>query len=391
MMDYEKLMSENVRSLQPSGIRKFFDILDNMKDAISLGIGEPDFVTPWHIREAGVYSLEQGFTKYTSNAGLIRLRGAVSDYLKRRFDIDYDPARVFITVGGSEAIDVCIRAMLDPGDEVIIPVPSFVCYGPLVTMANGVPVYVETKAENEFKLTADELRGAITPRTKLLVLPYPNNPTGAIMEREDLEAIAEVLRGTDIMVLSDEIYAELTYGQRHVSPCNIPELYEHTLLVNGFSKAYAMTGWRLGYVCGPAPILKQMLKIHQYGIMSAPTTSQYAAIEALQSGDGDIEMMRESYDRRRKLLLKGLRDLGLSCFEPRGAFYMFPKIDGFGLTSDEFCTRFLQEERVAIIPGTAFGPGGEGYTRICYASSVANIETALERLGDFLDRLREKP
>ena len=391
MMDYEKLMSENVRTLQPSGIRKFFDILDTMKDAISLGIGEPDFVTPWHIREAGVYSLEQGFTKYTSNAGLIRLRGAVSDYLKRRFDIDYDPARVFITVGGSEAIDLCIRAMLNPGDEVIIPVPSFVCYGPLVTMANGVPVYVETKAENEFRLTAQELRSAITPRTKLLVLPYPNNPTGAIMERGDLEAIAEVLRGTDIMVLSDEIYAELTYGQTHVSPCNIPELYERTLLVNGFSKAYAMTGWRLGYVCGPAPIMKQMLKIHQYGIMSAPTTSQYAAIEALQSGDGDIEMMRESYDRRRKLLLKGLRDLGLSCFEPRGAFYMFPKIDGFGLTSDEFCTRFLQEERVAIIPGTAFGPGGEGYTRICYASSVANIETALERLGDFLDRLREKP
>ena len=388
MMDYEKLMSENVRTLQPSGIRKFFDILDTMKDAISLGIGEPDFVTPWHIREAGVYSLEQGFTKYTSNAGLIRLRGAVSDYLKRRFDIDYDPARVFITVGGSEAIDLCIRAMLNPGDEVIIPVPSFVCYGPLVTMANGVPVYVETKAENEFRLTAQELRSAITPRTKLLVLPYPNNPTGAIMERGDLEAIAEVLRGTDIMVLSDEIYAELTYGQTHVSPCNIPELYERTLLVNGFSKAYAMTGWRLGYVCGPAPILKQMLKIHQYGIMSAPTTSQYAAIEALRNGDGDIETMRDSYDKRRKLMLKGLRDLGLQCFEPRGAFYMFPKIGGYGLTSDQFCTRFLQEEKVAIIPGTAFGPGGEGYTRICYASSVENIETALERLGDFLGRLR---
>ena len=388
MMDYEKLMSENVRTLQPSGIRKFFDILDTMKDAISLGIGEPDFVTPWHIREAGVYSLEQGFTKYTSNAGLIRLRGAVSDYLKRRFDIDYDPARVFITVGGSEAIDLCIRAMLNPGDEVIVPVPSFVCYGPLVTMANGVPVYVETKAENEFRLTAQELRSAITPRTKLLVLPYPNNPTGAIMERGDLEAIAEVLRGTDIMVLSDEIYAELTYGQTHVSPCNIPELYERTLLVNGFSKAYAMTGWRLGYVCGPAPIMKQMLKIHQYGIMSAPTTSQYAAIEALRCGDGDIETMRESYDRRRKLMLKGLRELGLTCFEPRGAFYMFPKIAGFGLTSDEFCTRFLQEEKVAIIPGTAFGPGGEGFTRICYASSVENIETALERLGSFLGRLR---
>lgn len=388
MMDYEKLMSRNVRALQPSGIRKFFDILDTMQGAISLGIGEPDFTTPWHIREAGVYSLEQGFTKYTSNAGLIRLRAATSEYLKRRFDIDYKPSEIFITVGGSEAIDLCVRALVDPGDEVIVPVPSFVCYGPLVTMANGVPVYVETKAENEFRLTAEELRAAITPRTKLLVLPYPNNPTGAILERGDLEAIAEVLWGTDIMVLSDEIYAELTYGQKHVSPCNIPELSERTLLVNGFSKAYAMTGWRLGYVCGPESIVKQMLKIHQYGIMSAPTTSQYAAIEALRNGDGDIEMMRDSYDKRRRLMLKGLRELGLSCFEPRGAFYMFPRIGGFGLTSEEFCTRFLREEKVAIIPGTAFGPGGEGFARICYASSVENIQTALDRLGAFLERLR---
>lgn len=388
MMDYEKLLSKNVRTLQPSGIRKFFDILDTMKDAISLGIGEPDFVTPWHIREAGVYSLEQGHTKYTSNAGLSRLRAAASEYLARRFELTFSPDDIFITVGGSEAIDLCIRSLVDPGDEVIIPVPSFVCYGPLVTMACGVPVYVETKAENEFKLTAEELRAVITPRTKLLVLPYPNNPTGAILERADLEAIAEVLKGTDIMVLSDEIYAELTYGQKHVSPCNLPELKERTMLVNGFSKAYAMTGWRLGYVCGPRPIMKQMLKIHQYGIMSAPTTSQYAAIEALKNGDGDIETMRESYNKRRKLLLKGLRDLGLSCFEPRGAFYMFPKIGGFGLSCDEFCTRFLQEEKVAIIPGTAFGQGGEGFTRICYASSVENIETALTRLGDFLGRLR---
>lgn len=388
MMDYGKLLSKNVRSLQPSGIRKFFDILDTMKDAISLGIGEPDFVTPWHIREAGVYSLEQGHTKYTSNAGLSRLRAAASEYLMRRFELSYAPEDIFITVGGSEAIDLCIRSLVDPGDEVIVPVPSFVCYGPLATMACGVPVYVETKAENEFKLTAEELRAAITPKTKLLVLPYPNNPTGAILERADLEAIAQVLRGTDIMVLSDEIYAELTYGQKHVSPCNIPELRERTMLVSGFSKAYAMTGWRLGYVCGPRPIMKQMLKIHQYGIMSAPTTSQYAAIEALRNGDGDIETMRESYNKRRKLLLKGLRDLGLECFEPRGAFYMFPKISGFGLSSDEFCTRFLQEEKVAIIPGTAFGPGGEGFTRICYASSVENIETALERLGAFLGRLR---
>ena len=387
MMDYEKLMSENVRSLQPSGIRKFFDILDNMKDAISLGIGEPDFVTPWHIREAGVYSLEQGFTKYTSNAGLIRLRGAVSDYLKRRFDIDYDPARVFITVGGSEAIDVCIRAMLDPGDEVIIPVPSFVCYGPLVTMANGVPVYVETKAENEFRLTPEELRAVITPRTKLLVLPYPNNPTGAIMEREDLETIAEVLRGTDIMVLSDEIYAELTYGQRHVSPCNIPELYERTLLVNGFSKAYAMTGWRLGYVCGPAAIIKQMLKIHQYGIMSAPTTSQYAAIEAMDNGDGDIEAMREEYDGRRRFLVDGFRSLGLDCFEPRGAFYTFPCVRSTGLTSVEFCDRFLAAEKVAVIPGSAFGPGGEGFVRACCAASMKDLDEALRRLEHFLSTL----
>ncbi len=388
MMDYESMMSRRVKSLQPSGIRKFFDILDTMQGAISLGIGEPDFVTPWHIREAGVYSLEQGYTKYTSNAGLSRLRAAVSGYLDRRFGIAYKPSEIFITVGGSEAIDLCVRAMLDPGDEVVIPVPSFVCYGPLVTMAGGVPVYVETKAENEFRLTADELQKAITPRTKLLVLPYPNNPTGAIMERADLEAVARVLRGTDVMILSDEIYAELTYGQKHVSPCNIPELAERTLLVNGFSKAFAMTGWRLGYVCGPEPIMKQMLKIHQYGIMSAPTTSQYAAIEAMNNGDGDIEMMRDSYDKRRKLMLKGLRDLGLTCFEPRGAFYMFPQIGGFGLTSEEFCTRFLQEEKVAIIPGTAFGPGGEGFTRICYASSVENIETAISRLGAFLERLR---
>ena len=286
MMDYDKIMSENVKTLKPSGIRKFFDILDNMTDAISLGIGEPDFVTPWHIREAGVYSLEQGYTKYTSNAGLSRLRAAISEYLDRRFCLHYDPnGQIFVTVGGSEAIDLCIRSVLNAGDEVIIPVPSFVCYGPLVTMANGVPVYVETKAENEFKLTAEELRSAITPRTKLVVLPFPNNPTGGIMELEDLKALAKVLEGTDIMVLSDEIYAELTYGQKHVSPANLPELYDRTLVVNGFSKAYAMTGWRLGYVCGPAPLLKQMLKIHQYGIMSAPTTSQYAAVEALKNGD----------------------------------------------------------------------------------------------------------
>ena len=388
MMDYKKIMSKNVQSLAPSGIRRFFDILDTMQDAISLGIGEPDFVTPWHIREAGIYSLEQGHTKYTSNAGMTRLRNEISNYLDRRFSLKYEPkGQIFVTVGGSEAIDLCVRTMVETDDEVIIPVPSFVCYGPITTMANGVPVFINTKAENEFRLTAKELEAAITPRTKLVILPFPNNPTGAIMRRQDLMDIADVLRGTDVMILSDEIYGELTYGQHHVSPANIPELYDRTLLVNGFSKSYAMTGWRLGYVCGPAEILKQMLKIHQYGIMSAPTMSQYAAIEALKEGDGDIERMREAYDHRRRLLLKGLRDMGLECFEPKGAFYMFPSIKSTGLTSDEFCTRFLQEEKVAVIPGSAFGENGEGYVRISYASSVENIETALERMKNFISRL----
>ena len=390
MIDYESVMSSSVRSLQPSGIRKFFDILENMHDpsAISLGIGEPDFVTPWHIREAGIYSLEQGFTKYTGNAGMKKLREEICRYLMRRFALRYDPAgQIFVTVGGSEAIDLCIRTLVEPGDEVIIPVPSFVCYGPLVTMSRGVPVYLETKEENEFRLTADDLRAAITPKTKLLIFPFPNNPTGAVMERGDLEEIAEVLRGTDIMILSDEIYSELSYGIHHTSPANIPELYERTLVVNGFSKAYAMTGWRLGYVCGPKPILGQMPKIHQYGIMSAPTTSQYAAIEAMKAGDEDIEMMRESYDKRRKLMLKRLSEIGLKCFEPKGAFYMFPSIKSTGLSSDEFSTRLLKEEKVAVIPGNAFGAGGEGFVRMCYASSVANIETALDRMGRFLERL----
>ena len=392
MIDYERLMSSSVRSLKPSGIRRFFDILENMHDpsAISLGIGEPDFVTPWHIREAGIYSLEQGFTKYTGNAGLKALRAETSNYLKRRFDLSYDPdGEIFITVGGSEAIDLCVRALVEAGDEVIVPVPSFVCYGPLVSMSSGTPVYVETKAENEFRLTARELREAITPRTKLLILPFPNNPTGAVMERKDLLAIEEVLRGTDIMILSDEIYSELSYGIHHTSPANIDGLKERTLVVNGFSKAFAMTGWRLGYVCGPKPLLRQMVKIHQYGIMSAPTTSQYAAIEALKNGDDDIEMMRESYDRRRKLMLKRLRDMGLECFEPKGAFYMFPSIKSTGMTSDEFCTRFLEEEKVAVIPGTAFGQGGEGFVRMCYAASVENIEAAMDRMKRFLERVRK--
>ncbi len=389
MMNYNNIMSKKVQSLAPSGIRKFFDVLDTMQDAISLGIGEPDFVTPWHIREAGIFSLEQGHTKYTSNAGMTKLRTEIAKYLERRFALNYDPlGQIIVTVGGSEAIDLCVRALVEPGDEVIIPIPSFVCYGPITTMADGVPVYIETKAENEFRITSEELEKAITPKTKLVILPFPNNPTGGIMRRQDWEDIAKVLDGTDIMLLSDEIYAELTYGQHHVSPANIPELFDRSMLVNGFSKAYAMTGWRLGYVCGPEQIVKQMLKIHQYGIMSAPTMSQYAAIDALKDGDVDIERMKEAYNHRRQLLLKGLRDMGLECFEPRGAFYMFPSIKSTGLTSDDFCTRFLQEEKVAVIPGTAFGENGEGFVRISYASSVENIETALERMRNFIQRLK---
>ena len=390
MIDYEAALSPRVKGIAPSGIRKFFDLLENMDsgDAISLGVGEPDFVTPWHIRDAGVYALEKGFTKYTSNAGLMELRREIAKYLFRRFDLKYDPAKqMIVTVGGSEGIDIAIRALVNQGDEVIVPVPSFVCYGPIVSLAGGVPVFVETKAENEFRLTAEELRAAITPRTKVLVLPFPNNPTGAVMERSDLEALAEVLRGTNIMVLSDEIYAELSYGLHHTSIANIPDMYERTLVVNGFSKAYAMTGWRLGYVCGPQPLISQMAKIHQYAIMCAPTTSQYAAVEAMRDGDGDIEMMRRDYDYRRRFLLDKLRGAGLECFEPKGAFYMFPSIQSTGLTSAEFCERFLVEEHVAAIPGTAFGAGGEGFVRMCYASSLANLSEAMERLGRFLKRL----
>lgn len=388
MINYDSVLSDKVKSLAPSGIRKFFDILEELDDAISLGIGEPDFVTPWHIRDAGIRSLERGFTKYTGNAGLSRLRSAISEYLLRRFGVGYDPARqIIVTVGGSEAIDLAVRALVNPGDEVIIPVPSFVCYGPITLLAGGTPVYVETKAENEFRLTPEELRAAITPKTKLLVLPFPNNPTGGIMEKRDLEAIADTLRGTDILVLSDEIYAELTYGGRHVSFAAIRDMYERSVVVNGFSKCYAMTGWRLGYVCAPPELSEQMLKIHQYSIMCSPTTSQYAAIEAMTEGDDDIEHMRRDYDRRRRLLLDGLRKIGIDCFEPRGAFYVFPRVADFGMTSEEFCERFLLEERVAIIPGSAFGPGGEGFARLCYASSVENIEEAVSRLGKFISRL----
>ena len=387
MMNYDSILSPRIKGVSPSGIRKFFDLLEGMTDAISLGIGEPDFVTPWHIRDAGIYALEKGFTKYTSNAGLANLRRSVAAYMQRRFHLSYDPMKqMIITVGGSEGIDIATRAIVNQGDEVIIPVPSFVCYGPVVQLVGGVPVYVETKAENEFRLTAEELRAAITPRTKMLILPFPNNPTGAIMERKDLEALADVLRETNIVVLSDEIYAELTYGGRHVSMANLPDMYERTLVVNGFSKSHAMTGWRLGYLCGPQPLIAQMLKIHQYAIMCAPTTSQYAAVEAMNAGDPDVEMMRKDYDYRRRFLLDKLRSAGLECFEPRGAFYAFPCIRSTGMTSDEFCEKFLLEEHVAAIPGTAFGQGGEGFVRMCYASSQANLSEAMDRLEQFLRR-----
>ena len=390
-MNYENILNQRIQGVKPSGIRKFFDILEEMTDAISLGIGEPDFVTPWHIRDAGIYSLERGHTKYTSNAGLLQLRREIAAYLNRRFDLQYDYAhQIVVTVGGSEGIDLALRCLLNPGDEVIIPTPSFVCYGPLTEMSGGVPKYLELKVENKFRLTPEELRAAITPNTKVLVLPFPCNPTGGTMDRQDLEAIAQVLEGTDIMVLSDEIYAELTYGQRHVSPANLTSLKDRTVVVNGFSKSHAMTGWRMGYVCGPEPVIQQMLKLHQFGIMSAPTTSQYAAIEAMRSGDEDIAHMREEYDSRRRYLVENLNRIGLDCFEPKGAFYVFPCIRSSGLSSDEFCERFLREEKVAVIPGTAFGPGGEGYVRACYASSMRDLTESISRLDNFLQNLRRK-
>lgn len=390
-MNYDQIISQRIQNIKPSGIRKFFDILEEMTDAISLGIGEPDFVTPWHIRDAGIYSLERGHTKYTSNAGMLELRREISNYLRRRFDLNYDYAKqILVTVGGSEAIDLALRCLLNPGDEVIVPVPSFVCYGPLTEMAGGVPVYVELKAEDQFRLTPEQLKAAITPKTKVLVLPFPSNPTGGIMSRPDLEAIAEVLRGTDIMVISDEIYAELTYGQRHVSMANLTDMYERTVVVNGFSKSHAMTGWRMGYVCAPQPVIAAMTKLHQFGIMSAPTTSQYAAIEAMRNGDKDIEHMREEYDSRRRYLVENLNRIGLTCFEPKGAFYVFPCIKSSGLTSEEFCECFLMEEKVAVIPGTAFGPGGEGFVRACYAASMKDIAEAVSRMDNFLQNLRRK-
>ena len=384
-------LSEKIVTIQPSGIRRFFDIVSEMDDAISLGVGEPDFDTPWHIRDEGIYSLEKGRTFYTSNAGLKELKVEICSYLKRRFGLEYDSAHeVLVTVGGSEAIDIALRAMIDPGDEVLIPQPSYVSYEPCAVLADAVPVIINLKAENEFHLTAQELRDAVTDKTKVLVLPFPNNPTGAIMERKDLEEIAEVIREKDLFVISDEIYSELTYDRDHVSIAQLPGMKERTILINGFSKSYAMTGWRLGYACGPRLILDQMLKIHQFAIMCAPTTSQYAAVEALRNGDRDVQEMREAYNRRRRYLMYAFREMGLPCFEPYGAFYVFPCIREFGLTSDEFALRFLQEEKVAVVPGTAFGECGEGYIRISYAYSLENLKTAIGRLADFVRRLREE-
>lgn len=387
-MNYDSLINPTVDQLAPSGIRKFFDVVATMKDAISLGVGEPDFVTPWAIREAGIYSLESGRTYYTANSGLLELREAVTEYNKRKYNVEYDPkTQVLISVGGSEAIDAMIRAVVCPGDEVIIPEPSFVCYKPLTIMAGGKPVIIETKNENEFRLTPEELREKITDKTKLLILPFPNNPTGAVMSKADLEAIAEVLRGTNILVLSDEIYGELRYGdERHVPFSAIDGMYERTVIVNGFSKTYAMTGWRLGYALGPERIIKLMTKIHQFGIMSSPTTSQYAAIEALRSCDDAVEDMRSEYNYRRRVIVDGFRNMGLSCFEPLGAFYVFPCINSTGMTSDEFCNRLLAEEKVAVVPGTAFGECGEGFIRCSYAYSIGKIEEALERIGRFVKK-----
>ena len=386
-MDYDKLIAPAAAAMRPSGIRKFFDLAAEMPECISLGVGEPDFKTPWAVREAGIESLEHGRTRYTSNAGLKELRAEIARYLDRRMGLKYDPAKeVLVTVGGSEAIDMCIRALVQSGDEVIIPEPCFVCYEPITTLSGGVPVHVACRQEDEFRLRADALKAAITPKTKLLIMPFPNNPTGAVMEREDLEAIAEVLRGTNIMVLSDEIYAELNYGlQNHVSIAALPGMAERTVVVNGFSKTYAMTGWRLGYACGPAPIIKIMTKIHQSAIMSAPTTSQYAAITALKDCDGEIERMRNEYNMRRRLVVKSFNDMGLSCFEPRGAFYAFPCIKSSGMSSEEFCTKLLEQKHVAIIPGNAFGASGEGYARVSYAYSVEHLMEAIRSIREFLN------
>jgi len=384
-MNYDELLAPAAKAMRPSGIRKFFDLAADMPHCISLGVGEPDFKTPWSVRDAGIRSLELGRTKYTANSGLKELRGEICNYLQRRFDLHYKEENILVTVGGSEAIDLTIRAVVQPGDEVIIPEPCFVCYEPITQLTGGVPVHIATRAEDQFRLTADQLRAAITPRTKLLIFPYPNNPTGAVMSAAEMEEIAAVLRETNVLVLSDEIYSELTYGlDRHVSIASLPGMAERTIVVNGFSKSYAMTGWRLGYAAGPAPLVKVMTKIHQSCIMSAPTTSQYAAITALRQCDDQIEMMRDEYNRRRRYVVKALNDMGLTCFEPRGAFYVFPCIQISGLTSSEFCEQLLREKEVAIIPGSAFGASGEGYARISYAYSVDHLQTAMKRIREFL-------
>ena len=384
-------LSEKIVTIPPSGIRKFFDIVSEMKDAISLGVGEPDFDTPWHIREEGIYSLEKGRTFYTANAGLRDLRVEIHNYLKRRCSLNYDPDKeMLVTVGGSEAIDIAMRAMLDPGDEVLVPQPSFVSYVPCAVLAGGVAVPIELEEKDEFRLTPEKLQEKITPKSKILVLPFPNNPTGAVMRQEHLEEIAKIVEEHDLFVLSDEIYGELTYGEEHVSIASIPGMRERTVLINGFSKAFAMTGWRLGYACAPEIILKQMLKIHQFAIMCAPTTSQYAAIDAMKNSDEDVRHMRESYDQRRRYLLHAFEEMGLECFEPLGAFYAFPSIKRFGMTSDEFAYRLLQEEKVAVVPGTAFGDSGEGYLRVSYAYSLKSLKEALGRIERFVKRLDGK-
>lgn len=389
MIDYNSVLSRTVVGLKKSGIRKFFDLLndESMKDVVGLTVGQPDFVTPWHIREAGIESLQKGKTYYTGNAGTDELREELSLYLKRRFDLTYEPAETLVTVGGSEAIDLAIRSIVEPGDEVIVPTPCFVCYEPIVRMMGGIPVTVETKIEDNFKLTPEQLKAAITPRTKMLVLAYPNNPTGAILTRDELSALAEVLRDTNIVILSDEIYAELTFGMHHTSIASIDGMWERTILASGFAKAYAMTGWRLGYIAAPRPLLEQMLKIHQYAIMCAPTTSQFAAVEALRNGDEDIERMAAEYNRRRCYIYEGLHRIGIDCFEPQGAFYIFPDIRKFGLSSDEFCNRLLYEHKCAIVPGNAFGESGEGFARISYAYSIKHITEALTRIEAFVKTL----
>lgn len=389
MLDYQSLLSEKVKKIKPSGIRRFFDLVEEMDGVISLGVGQPDFTTPWHIREAGIYSLEKGRTWYTSNSGLSELREEIGKYFSRRFSLEYNPKNeIIVTVGGSEAIDIGIRALVGHGDEVLVPEPSFVCYSPLVTLSGGTPVTIETKAEEKFRLTPQALKNAITPKTKLLVLPYPNNPTGAVMRREDLEAIAEVLRGTNIMVMSDEIYGEITYGQKHVSAASVDGMRERTFVVGGFSKAYAMTGWRLGFVCGPSAVIGAMHKVHQYAVMCAPTASQYAAVEALRNGDEDIEKMTAEYDMRRRFLVNALNNIGLDCYDPSGAFYVFPSIKRTGLTSEQFCERLLFEKKVAAVPGNAFGRCGEGFIRISYSYSIDHLIEACKRLESFMTNFK---